>query len=152
MSKRPHISLKIKLAAALCTIVRPDETGRLVRVISHADAKKMTADQVLSVFTWDHYPIRFSDGGPCTHWNLEPRPILEHRHKTAKKDAPEMKKARKIAKRQAEKLLPVDVTGELGGRSERPKPRWPSRPMKSRGFPTKAERERAKAWREQRGR
>jgi len=149
VSKRPHISLKTKLAAALCTIVRPDETGRLVRVISHADAKKMTADQVLSVFTWDHYPIRFSDGGPCAHWNLEPRPILEHRHKTAKKDAPEMKKARKIAKRQAEKLLPVEVRGEL---ADSPKRQWPSRPLQSRGFPTKAERQKAKAWKEARGR
>jgi hypothetical protein len=111
MSKRPHISLRTKLAAALLTIVRPDEHGRLVRVISHSDARKMTADQIISLYNFDHWPVRFADGGPCEPWNLEPRPIIEHRTKTAKKDAPEMKKARRIAKRRAAEVSRVDVRG-----------------------------------------
>lgn len=129
--KRPHVSLRVKLAAALLTIVRPDENGELRRVISHADAQKMTADQIISLYNFDHWPIRFADGGCSEPWNLEPRPIIEHRRKTAKKDVPEMKKARKIAKRRAADTLPrVQVMGDLAtGPAPQMKRAWPSRPF-----------------------
>lgn len=98
-SRRSHITLKTKLASALCHMLRPDETGKLVPVIPHEDAKLMTEDQVLSIFGWDHYPIRKADNGPDAHWNLTPRPILEHRRKTAKIDIPQMAKADRIIDR-----------------------------------------------------
>lgn len=97
MRKRPSISLKVKLAATLLTIVRPNERGELERVIPHEQARKMTADQVISLFHFDHWPIRHADGGPAAPWNLEPRPILEHRRKSAKIDAPQMAKSRRLA-------------------------------------------------------
>lgn len=132
MTKRPHISLRTKLAAALLTIVRPDEHGQLTRVIPHAMARRMTDDLVISLFQFDHWPIRHADGGPSVAWNLEPRPIIEHRIKTAKKDAPEMKKNRRIAKRRAaESLTAVDVRGARDDEYSRkpPKRAWPSRPF-----------------------
>lgn len=154
MKKRPHINLTTKLAAALLTIVRPDEHGVLCRVISHAEAKTLTARAILARFEWDHYPVRFADGGCSEPWNLEPRPIIEHRTKTAKKDAPEMKKARRIANRRADDLARVEVRGAMGeavegcgpccsmtrcarsldGRCSRlkPKRKWPSRPFPKR--------------------
>lgn len=101
MSKRAHIGLKTKLASALCQMLMPDENGNLVPVIRYEDSKLMTEDQVLSVFGWDHYPIRKADGGPDVHWNLTPRPILGHRRKTAQKDIPEMAKADRIKGRAA---------------------------------------------------
>jgi hypothetical protein len=158
MSKRKaRIPDKVKWAAALLTI-RHEVGGRLVPCISYAEAKTLTADQIIARFD-HHHVILEHFGGVTEPWNIQPMLRPEHRKRTAKLDIPAVAKGKRIAKieakhkaKMAEKLLPVDVTGELGGRSERPKPRWPSRPMKSRGFPTKAERERAKAWREQRGR
>ena len=126
-------------AAVLLTIVRPDDDGILRRVISLADAQKMTADQIISLFQFDHWPIRFSDGGPSEPWNLEPRPIIEHRRKTAKRDAPEMKKYRRISARLAQ-YAPVDVTGDLADTPAHKshKRAWPKRP-----FPgSKADRDR----------
>lgn len=96
MSKRDHISFKTKLAAALLQMLRPDEDGKLVPVIPYADAKLMTADQIISLFHFDHYPIRKADGGADEPWNLTPRPITEHREKTAKKDKPELAKSARL--------------------------------------------------------
>jgi hypothetical protein len=144
--KRPHINLTTKLAAALLTIVRPDEHGELRRVISHADAQNMTAVQIISVFVWDHDPIRHEAGGPALPWNLTPRPIIEHRRKSAKIDAPAIAKGKRLRteqeafrRRLLEKSgqIPVDVRGSRDDGHERkpPKRAWPSRP-----FPKKPKR------------
>ncbi len=106
--RRKRIPDKVKWAAALLTIVRPDEFGRLVRVISHEAAKRMSVKQILAHYEYDHWPVRKRDGGPDEPWNLTPRPVLEHRAKTAKIDAPQIAKDRK-----REKLARVNVTGEL---------------------------------------
>ena len=99
---RRHISLRTKLASALCQMMRPDENGKLVRVIDHETAKALTEDQVLSIFAYDHDPIPKHRDGPDTHWNLVPRPIPEHREKTAKVDVPGAAKDKRIMERQAE--------------------------------------------------
>lgn len=113
---RAHISLKTKLAAALLTMLRPNESGKLVRVISHEEAKRMTADQILARFDWDHYPIRKADGGPDEPWNLEPRPTAEHSKKTREIDQPQLAKQRRIR----------------GETRQGPKRKIPSRPFPKR--------------------
>src|SRR5262245_61355569 len=126
MTHRSHISLKTKLAAALCQMLRDDGAGKLVPVIPYEDAKLMTADQVLSLFHFDHYPIRRDDNGPDEHWNLVPRPILEHRKKTAEVDRPQMAKADRIRVADAQRrLLPKGSAAPKRGR-------WPSRPFPKR--------------------
>jgi hypothetical protein len=98
--KRSHISLKTKLASALLAI-KAFELGRWSPLIPHEDAKQMTADQIISLFAFDHYPIRKADGGPDEPWNLEPRMIVPHREKTAKIDVPQMAKSKRIRRKEA---------------------------------------------------
>ena len=97
MSHRAHISLKTKLASTLCQMLRDDGAGNLVPVIPYADAKMMTEDQVLSLFHFDHDPIAKHVGGPDAHWNLKPRPIPEHRQKTASIDVPQAARAARLS-------------------------------------------------------
>ena len=52
-------SLKVRYAAALL------EMGR-----SHSHAKLLHADQIISLFHADHFPIRKVDGGPDEPWNI----------------------------------------------------------------------------------
>jgi hypothetical protein len=99
-NRRKHIPLKTKLAAALCQMLRPNADGHLEPVIDHESSKVMTEDQILSLFQYDHYPIPKHRDGPDAHWNLTPRPILEHRHKSATVDTPGAAKDARIEKRQ----------------------------------------------------
>lgn len=96
MTKRTYIPLKTKLAAALLTMMRPDDSGKLVRIISHEEAKRLTADEIIARYQFDHWPIRYADGGPSEPWNLEPRPIAEHRQKTKEIDIPQITKQKRI--------------------------------------------------------
>jgi hypothetical protein len=64
--------------------------------IPYEDSKRMTAAQIISLYQWDHFPIRKADGGPDEPWNLVPRLIAAHREKTAKVDMPAMSKDRAI--------------------------------------------------------
>ena len=126
MSRRDHIPLKTRLAAALCQMLRPDQEGNLVPVIDHASAKAMTEDQVLSIFHFDHWPVPKHRDGPDAHWNLTPRPILEHRHKTATVDTPGAAKDGRIEARQAEfrrRMLAKT------GRADEPKQEKTGRPI-----------------------
>lgn len=127
MSKRAHISLRVKLAAALLTMMRPDDSGNLVRIIPHEEAKRLTADQILARYHFDHWPIRHADGGPSEPWNLEPRPIAEHRKKTDEIDVPQIAKQKRIR-------------GETGNGRRAKIPSRPNawakgRKIPSRGFP-----------------
>lgn len=152
MTKRSrHIPSKVKLAAALLLHMRDDGTGRLVRTISHAEACTMTADQIIARFHLDHYPVRFCDGGPNEPWNITPRPVEEHRAKTATVDIPAIHKNKRIraanalhAERMASKFMPVEVRGEMADgatseleytsrtRRKPPKRKWPKRSFPKR--------------------
>jgi hypothetical protein len=99
---RKAIPLKTKLAAALCNMLRPNDAGELVPVIDYESAKQMTEDQVLSIFHFDHYPTAKHQGGKDVHHNLVPRPILEHREKTAKVDIPAAAKSARLSAEQEE--------------------------------------------------
>lgn len=86
----------------------------------------MTATQIVSLFQFDHYPIRHEAGGPAEPWNLVPRLIAVHRIKT-KKDAGEIAKIRRITPAQEEfrarMLTPRDER-------EPKKSKWPKRSMR----------------------
>ena len=116
MSRRDHISLTTKLAAAICIVLD----------IPHEHQKLMTADQVLSLVQWDHWPIRRDDGLALgmsleevdRFSNLFPRPIMAHREKTSKIDIPQIAKSRRILAAAERRTTPPQ---------EHPKPRsrWP---------------------------
>jgi hypothetical protein len=130
--KRSHIPYATKLASALLTIVRPDETGKMVPVISYEESKKMTAEQVIARFRFDHYPIPHAQGGPDHHSNLVPRPVAEHDEKTAKIDVPQIAKTKRIAK-------DVDahrarMLAKLTGEDPPPTARKPKSKIPSRAF------------------
>lgn len=101
MSKaRKKIPDRTKLAAALCQMLRPNEAGELVPIIDYESAKQMTEAQVLSLFNFDHYPTPVNQGGKDVHHNLVPRPILEHRIKTATIDIPAAAKSKRLSEEQ----------------------------------------------------
>lgn len=83
---RRKLSLKAKLAATLLKLGH----------IPYEHSKQMTADQIISLFHFDHWPIRHADGGPDEPWNLEPRLIADHREKTAVIDVPQIAKGKRI--------------------------------------------------------
>ncbi|WP_035677659.1 hypothetical protein [Bradyrhizobium liaoningense] len=128
MRRRDYIPLKTRLAATLCEILTDDGTGKLVKVIPHEDAVKMTEDQVLSLFHFDH-AIYHAQGGADAFWNLTPTLIPEHREKTRKRDIPQIAKTRRIEQREAEfraRLL-AKHRGE-----PRPPNRWPKSSFQKR--------------------
>lgn len=135
-SLRRHISLTTKLAAALLTIRRPNENGDLVPVIPHEEAKRLTAEEIISRFEFQHGPIPHAFDGPAVHWNLEPLPKAEHREITAKIDIPRIAKAKRIGKAEEEfrrRLLAKREpdSDEIGGK-RKPKATIPSRPFQKR--------------------
>jgi len=129
MRRRGHISLKTKLAATLCEMVMPDGNGGFVKIIPHDDAVKMSEDQVLSLFHFDHGLFHSQDGAD-DFWNLTPMLILPHRAKTRQQDIPQIAKTKRITASQTafrERLLAKD-RGE-----QKPRSKWASRPMTGRG-------------------
>lgn len=138
MSKA-RISNKVKWASALLTM-RHAVDGKLVPIFTHAEARKLTADQIISRFDHHHYPIPEAHGGPSEPWNITPMLRAEHRRITAKVTIPAIAKAKRLRADQdafKRRLLaksgqvPVDVTGGMdGGRPpEKHKRAWPSRPF-----------------------
>lgn len=129
---RRHLSLKVRLAAALlqCRDAQGDP------YIDWEHAKQMNANQIISLFHFDHYPIRHEAGGPDEAWNLQPRLIAEHRVKTAKVDVPEIAKIKRISKKQAEfraRMLAKAFAEDFPNTWGKPKKRWPKRPFRRRG-------------------
>lgn len=90
-------SLRVKLASALLALRGADGE----RLIPHEHAKLMTAEQIISLFQFNHYPIRHEAGGPAEPWNLDPMLIAAHREVTATVDIPQAAKAKRIVRSQA---------------------------------------------------
>lgn len=121
MSKRAHISLETKLAAAL--LARGE--------IPYEHAKLMTADQIISLYHFDHnilHGIEIND----QFWNLAPMLLMAHREKSKKDTAIVAKVAR--------------IRGETGnGPKQKIAARanaWPAkgtRKIQTRGFPKRGE-------------
>jgi hypothetical protein len=124
MKKRGRISLEIKLAAALLS------RGE----IPYEHSKLMTASQICSLYNFDHYPVRFADGGQTAPWNLTPRLIGEHKAKTAKIDQPQLAKQRRIRVREIEHRAAL-LAKTMPQTREEKVTSWPSRRFpKGRGF------------------
>jgi hypothetical protein len=130
--KRGHISLKTKLAAALLQMRRATPDGRWVLIIPHEQAKRMTADAIIALFHFNHYPIPHAQGGPDEPWNLDPMPVAEHQEVTAKQDIPQIAKTKRLAKEHEEFQRRL-----LTPRAERPpkQSRWGKRPFPKRRKP-----------------
>lgn len=126
--KRGHVSLRTKLAAALCHMMH-EEDGKLVPIFTHDEAKALSESQILSLFCWDHDPIPHAEGGEDAHYNLRPSLIVPHRIKTATVDVPGIAKRRRINKEHLEFQRRM-----LTPRDERPvkRSRIPSRPFPKR--------------------
>ena len=125
--------MKVQLAAMLLT-VRVEENGELVPFIDHDTAKLLTADQIISLFHKDHWPIRKEQGGPDLPWNIIFRPIMAHRHKTATKDIPEIAKGHRITAANEEFRRKMLAKVGRGEEAEQPARRKRSRPMDYRKF------------------
>jgi hypothetical protein len=116
--KRKHISWKTKCASSL---IAPCRNCGYVPFY-YDDAKKMTEDQLLSLFHFDHN-ILHETGDPDVDkfWNLAPMLIMAHREKT-KQDAKVIAKGRRIRKRHSlveiGHMLAVAVDEERASPSE----------------------------------
>lgn len=102
MARKPKasMSLRKKLAAALRHMM-VEVDGKLELAIPYDDAKRMTTDELLSLFQFDH-GIHEAIDGPTEHWNLTPRFIMEHRRKTHEIDRPQIRKTDRIEEDAAE--------------------------------------------------
>ena len=128
---RGYLSIRTKLAAALLTLERvrlgcADRKAEADEFYEHA--KSMTAAQIISLFQFDHYPIRHADGGPDEPWNINPSLIQGHRTKTAKVDQPGIAKERRIEAKWKEHNRAVAA----GRKPPRRTSRWPKRRMTGR--------------------
>jgi hypothetical protein len=96
MSNRKHISWKTRCASAVLDAQLVRERFGLYPQRWYDDAKKMTEDQFLSLFQWDHNILHATeDESRDKFWNLTPLLIQEHRTKT-KTDAKVVAKGRRI--------------------------------------------------------
>jgi len=96
MPRRKHISWKTRCAAALLDGCLVRERFGLAPRRWYDDAKKMTEDQFLSLFQFDHNMLHaFGDENRDAFWNFTPRAIREHREKT-KRDAKIIAKSKRI--------------------------------------------------------
>lgn len=116
--KRAHINLTTKLAAALMRVPqvdrhgRPvcDAGGRLLYALDYAEAKQMTAAQVLSLFDWDH-DILHALGGCDEFWNLTPRFRPQHREKS-RGDTSRVAKTKRVADKHSQHLARLADRGK----------------------------------------
>lgn len=131
--KRKHVSLKTKLAAALLKMLKADDAGVLRPVIPFDEAKTLTADQIISRFHFNHYPIPHAHGGPDEPWNLDPEPVEHHREITAKIDIPRIAKGKRVVK--AEAAHQAVMAAKQAGEVAETRSAWPKgRKLQSRPF------------------
>lgn len=122
MAQRPP-NLTEKYAGALLEILRLSGEA-----IPYEVAKAMTPAQIISLFQSDHYPVRREtalalswDADAVNHpSNLRPRLILAHRHKSAKRDMPEIKHGRRVTEAQEEHRRKMLAKAQ----GEKPKSAW----------------------------
>lgn len=80
MTRSRYIPKNEKIAALLIKQLPSDVQNDLYD-------RKVPAEQILSMFEWDHWPHRFVDGGPNEWWNIRPLSPDEHKKKTARDKA-----------------------------------------------------------------
>ena len=127
--KRKAISWKTKCAAAVLDAQLVRERFGLYPHRWYDDAKRMTEDQFLSLFQWDHNILHAThDENRDMFWNLTPLLIKEHREKT-KVDAKVIAKSKRIRAKQ----LPSDDLAILE-RQRKSAVKEYARKLASRGF------------------
>jgi hypothetical protein len=108
--KRKHISWKTRCAAAVLDAQLVRERFGLYPQHWYNNAKRMTEDQFLSLFNFDHNILHATeDENRDKFWNLTPLLIQVHRTKT-KADAKIIAKSKRI---RAE-LYPTHPAGDFG--------------------------------------
>lgn len=133
MTNRKNPTTRQRLAAALLQLVRY-RAGKWEAIIDYEEAKNLTADEIISRFELDHYPVSVKLGGSNHPTNLTWREKEEHREKTNKVDAKIHAKARRFEKNPQK----IRSRGELQYPSEsnikdvKPKRKIPSRPFPNR--------------------
>jgi hypothetical protein len=134
MPPRKAIPQRTKTVAALRALaetMRVEKDGKLVPVITHAQAKRMTEDEIEALFQWDHN-VHHAIGGCIQHWNLTPMLVAQHAVKTAKQDIPQIAKTKRLEKATEEfrrKLL-----AKTGSEPETAETKKQTHKMQSRGF------------------
>lgn len=132
---RKHLPLKTKLAAALCQMLRVDDaTGKFVPIITFEESRCLSAEEIISRFHFDHYPVPHAEGGPDEPWNITPRLKPEHVERTRKIDIPKIAKNKRVARdhQQHVERMEAKATGR-----PRPQPTKPKRKIGGRSsFPT----------------
>lgn len=131
---KARISTKTKLAAALrCLMI--EEDGKLVPAIPYDDARRMTEDEIISLFHFDH-GVQEAIGGPTEPWNLTPRFIAEHRKKTAAVDLPAIAKTKRLAeKHEAFRRRILAKSGQTHANDVDNSTTRPKSTLRSRPFP-----------------
>lgn len=113
--KRKDPTLREKLACVLLDLLELQGDG-----IPREHAKQMTADQIISLFQFDH-AHRVESGGGNHPTNLTARLIKRHREKTAKVDVPQIRKGDRLAEKEDEHRLAM--RNKLLAPPEREQPR-----------------------------
>ncbi len=131
-SKRRDPNLTEKLASALAelTWLRGDPIP-----IEHL--RQMSAEQICSLFEWDH-ARRVHDGGDNHPLNLTPRFPEPHGEKTAKIDVPQIRKGQRLAAAQDEhhermraKIGTPEPQEREASCKAKQRRRWPKRSLES---------------------
>jgi hypothetical protein len=125
--KRKPPSMAEKLASALLELqrLRGDPIPR-------EHAKMMSAEQINSLFQFDH-AHRHANGGSTHPTNLTPLLIGEHREKTAKVDVPELAKGDRLRPVHIEFQKRVLAKAGQGEAPPRKPSAWGSRPLNTKG-------------------
>lgn len=132
MKPRKALSTKTKLASALCQMLRVVD-GKFVPIISHEEARLLSADEIISRFHFDHYPIPHAEDGPDEPWNITPRLKEEHVEKTNKVDIPRIAKNKRVARSHTEH---TEIMAAKASGHPRPKAKKVGRKIRSRSsFP-----------------
>jgi hypothetical protein len=121
-------SMRTKLAATLVELQRLRYLAGAADWFDPVDVMRMTPEQVIALFEFDHYPICKADGGSDHHSNCMPRGKPEHREKTAKVDIPQIAKGKRLRKT----WEPHAKAIATGAKPPRRASKWPKRGLRSR--------------------
>lgn len=143
MTKRKRKKPTLRMIAAAALLFQPvrdrqgrpvlDANGCLTYAISLDDAKRMTADQMLSLWDMDHDALH-ALGGSDDWWNFTPRLRPEHRQKS-RGDTSRVAKAKRLAEQHQQHLARLAQRGkapaaiELAPRARPEKKRRPKAVM-----------------------
>ena len=114
MKRSRHIPMTEKVACAVGMVLN----------VPYKHRKAMSASQLLSCIEWHHAVVPFAEGGPHSHWNLEPRWKPDHKLETRTVTQPAIAKGKRRMEASAElQRILLKPCGHKPVRSAR----WPKR-------------------------